>query len=65
MKTKIFGLALMLSLAAVLGACEGGEPGGTTATPAATGEPGRYWVYPCRYYYTCCYTSYYTRGYTY
>jgi hypothetical protein len=41
MKTKIFGLALMLSLAAILGACEGGGEGGggTTSTPAATGEP--------------------------
>ena len=42
MKTKVFGLALMLSLATMLGACEGG--GGPTATPsspAATtgGEP--------------------------
>ncbi|MEH2318464.1 hypothetical protein [Nostoc sp.] len=40
MKTKIFGLALMLSLATMLGACEGGGDGaGTTSTPAATGEP--------------------------
>ncbi len=39
MKTKIFGFALMLSLAAVLGACETGtEPTGTP-TPAAPGEP--------------------------
>ena len=38
MKTKIFGFALMLSLAGFLGACEGTpDPG---ATPAATpGEP--------------------------
>ncbi|MDP5017517.1 MAG: hypothetical protein NWQ43_09490 [Dolichospermum sp.] len=42
MKTKIFGLALMLSLATMLGACDGGgEPAGTTSSPAATtgGEP--------------------------
>ncbi|MEA5617354.1 hypothetical protein VB711_05810 [Cronbergia sp. UHCC 0137] len=43
MKTKILGLALMLSLAAVLGACDGGggAPADTTATPATTpaGEP--------------------------
>ncbi len=39
MRTKIFGFALMLSLAAFLGACEGGGGGGTTTTPAATGEP--------------------------
>ncbi|NJR76548.1 MAG: hypothetical protein HC773_29265 [Scytonema sp. CRU_2_7] len=43
MKTKIFGLALMLSLAATLGACEGdresGGPGGATTSPAPTGEP--------------------------
>ncbi len=39
MKTKIFGLALMLSLAAILGACEGGGGGTGTTTPAATGEP--------------------------
>ena len=42
MKTKVFGLALMLSLATMLGACEGG--GGPTATPSspaatAGGEP--------------------------
>lgn len=38
MKTKIFGLAIVLSLATVLGACEGGtEPSGdATTTPAAT-----------------------------
>ncbi|ABA24215.1 conserved hypothetical protein [Trichormus variabilis ATCC 29413] len=36
MRTKIFGFALMLSLAAFLGACEGG--GGDQTTPA-TGEP--------------------------
>ncbi|MBW4689501.1 hypothetical protein [Nostoc sp. MG11] len=40
MKTKIFGFALMLSLAAILGACEGtNEPAGTTTTPGAPGEP--------------------------
>ena len=42
MKTKIFGLALMLSLATMLGACDGGsQPAGTTSSPAATtgGEP--------------------------
>lgn len=40
MKTKIFGLAVMLSLSAVLGACGGGTPEGTTTTtPAAIGEP--------------------------
>ncbi|MDZ7955449.1 MAG: hypothetical protein RMY16_24250 [Nostoc sp. DedQUE12b] len=40
MKTKIFGFALMLSLAAILGACEGGGGDGAgTSTPAATGEP--------------------------
>ncbi|QYX32720.1 hypothetical protein [Sphaerospermopsis torques-reginae] len=43
MKTKIFGLALMLSLATMLGACESNSgPAGTTTTPAATpaaGEP--------------------------
>jgi hypothetical protein len=42
MKTKVFGLALMLSLATMLGACDGGgEPSGTTTTPPATtgGEP--------------------------
>ncbi|MEY3222755.1 MAG: hypothetical protein RLZZ203_1611 [Cyanobacteriota bacterium] len=55
MKTKVIGLALMLSLATMLGACEGGsEPAATTspaettggepadtgaATPAATGSP--------------------------
>ncbi|MBD2354170.1 hypothetical protein H6G41_05950 [Tolypothrix sp. FACHB-123] len=42
MKTKIFGLALVLSLATFLGACEGGgdtgTPGGATSSPA-TGEP--------------------------
>ncbi|WGV28097.1 hypothetical protein [Halotia branconii] len=38
MKTKILGLALMLSLAAFVGACENtNEPAGTT-TPAP-GEP--------------------------
>lgn len=42
MKTRIFGLAVILSLATILGACEGGGDaggGGTTSTPAATGEP--------------------------
>jgi hypothetical protein len=43
MKTKVFGLALMLSLATMLGACDGGggEPAGTKSSPAATtgGEP--------------------------
>jgi len=39
MKTKIFGLAVMLSLATVLGACDGGSTPTTTTTPAATGEP--------------------------
>ncbi|WYL92945.1 MAG: hypothetical protein HEQ35_02895 [Gloeotrichia echinulata IR180] len=42
MKTRIFGLALLLSLATVLGACEGGggaPEGGTTSAPTATGEP--------------------------
>ncbi|MGJ5632954.1 hypothetical protein [Nostoc sp. CALU 1950] len=38
MKTKIFGFALMLSLAAILGACEGGG-GPSPSTPAPTGEP--------------------------
>jgi hypothetical protein len=39
MKTRIFSLALMLSLATMLGACEGGsQPAGNTTTPAA-GEP--------------------------
>ncbi|BAZ40015.1 hypothetical protein NIES4101_59760 [Calothrix sp. NIES-4101] len=39
MKIKIFGIALVLGLATVLGACEGGDtpPAGTTASP--TGEP--------------------------
>ncbi|MBH8550807.1 hypothetical protein I8751_00050 [Nostocaceae cyanobacterium CENA357] len=38
MRTKILGLALMLSLAAIVGACENtNEPAGTT-TPAP-GEP--------------------------
>jgi len=42
MKTKIFGLAIVLSLATMLGACEGGtEPSGdATTTPAATTTPG-------------------------
>ncbi|MEA5601708.1 hypothetical protein [Nostoc sp. UHCC 0252] len=35
MKTKVFGFALMLSLATILGACDGGG----TPTPSATGEP--------------------------
>ncbi|WP_254445225.1 MULTISPECIES: hypothetical protein [unclassified Anabaena] len=43
MKTKIFGLALMLSLGTLLGACDGGTqpPADTTSSPAATtgGEP--------------------------
>ncbi|TAE58454.1 MAG: hypothetical protein EAZ76_01930 [Nostocales cyanobacterium] len=40
MKTRIFGLALMLSLATMLGACEGGsQPAGTSTTTPATGEP--------------------------
>lgn len=39
MKTKIFGLALMLSMAALLGACEGANDPTTPTTPAATGEP--------------------------
>ncbi len=41
MKTKILGLALMLSLATILGACgDGGDGGGgSPSTPAATGEP--------------------------
>lgn len=42
MKTKIFGFALMLSLAAVLGACDTGtnDPAGTPpATTPAPGEP--------------------------
>ena len=42
MKTKVFGLALVLSLATMLGACEGGGgPTATTSSPAATtgGEP--------------------------
>ncbi len=40
MKTKIFGLAVILSLATILGACEsGGDGTGTTSTPSATGEP--------------------------
>ncbi|MBD2364567.1 MULTISPECIES: hypothetical protein [unclassified Anabaena] len=34
MKTKIFGFALMLTLAGFLGACEGTPD--TTTTPAAT-----------------------------
>lgn len=42
MKTKIFGLAVMLSLAAVLGACEnpGTTPTGTTTTPAEPADTG-------------------------
>ncbi len=51
MKTKILGLALMLSLAAIVGACENtnepagnttpapGEPADTGATPAVTPSP--------------------------
>ncbi|EFA68396.1 hypothetical protein [Cylindrospermopsis raciborskii] len=41
MKTKIFGLAIVLSLATMLGACEGGtEPSGdATTTPTATTTP--------------------------
>ncbi|QNP28867.1 hypothetical protein [Cylindrospermopsis curvispora] len=41
MKTKIFGLAIVLSLATMLGACEGGtEPSGdATTTPATTTTP--------------------------
>ncbi|AFY51128.1 hypothetical protein Nos7524_5411 [Nostoc sp. PCC 7524] len=39
MKTKIFGLAFMLSMAALLGACGGATDPTTTTTPAATGEP--------------------------
>jgi hypothetical protein len=39
MKTKIFGLALMLSLATMLGACES-APTGNTNTPAATPAAG-------------------------
>ncbi|WP_066375872.1 MULTISPECIES: hypothetical protein [unclassified Anabaena] len=38
MKTKIFALAVMLSMATFLGACESGTQTNTT-TPAATGEP--------------------------
>lgn len=38
MKIKVFGFALLLGLATVLGACEGGEAPSTTETPAA-GEP--------------------------
>ncbi|MDJ0737213.1 MAG: hypothetical protein QNJ47_24635 [Nostocaceae cyanobacterium] len=36
MKTKILGFALMISLAATLGACEQGAQEGTTSTPEAT-----------------------------
>ncbi|MBW4613508.1 MAG: hypothetical protein KME21_09520 [Desmonostoc vinosum HA7617-LM4] len=41
MKTKIFGLAIMLSLAAILGACENSttEPGSTTSPAATPAEP--------------------------
>lgn len=41
MKTKIFGLAVMLSLATVLGACDSGttEPTGGATTSPAVGEP--------------------------
>lgn len=41
MKTKILGIALMVSLAAVLGACEGGGGGTGESTPTTTttGEP--------------------------
>jgi hypothetical protein len=37
MKIKIFGFAAMLSLAALLGACDGG--GGGTSEPGATTSP--------------------------
>lgn len=39
MKTKIFGFAVMLSLATLLGACGGGAESTDTSTPAAPGEP--------------------------
>ncbi len=39
MKIKIFGFAAMLSLAALLGACDSGGGGGTTSEPAATTSP--------------------------
>ncbi|MEB3217113.1 MAG: hypothetical protein VKN72_12915 [Nostocales cyanobacterium 94392] len=40
MKTKVFGFALLLGLATILGACEGGQdtPAGTETAPPA-GEP--------------------------
>jgi hypothetical protein len=39
MKIKIFGFAAMLSLAALLGACDSGGGGGTSGEPAATTSP--------------------------
>ncbi|PAX51693.1 hypothetical protein [Brunnivagina elsteri] len=41
MKIRIFGIALALGLATVLGACEGGEtpPAGSTSSPTGAGEP--------------------------
>jgi hypothetical protein len=39
MKIKIFGFAAMLSLAALLGACDSGGGGGTTSEPGATTSP--------------------------
>jgi hypothetical protein len=39
MKIKVFGFALLLGLATVLGACEGAEETPTTDTPPAAGEP--------------------------
>lgn len=38
MKTKIFGLAVILSLATIIGACENGGGGAGTVTPSP-GEP--------------------------
>ncbi|MBE9214359.1 hypothetical protein IQ247_17065 [Plectonema cf. radiosum LEGE 06105] len=40
MKTKVFGFALLLGLATIIGACEGGgDTPSTTDTPPAAGEP--------------------------
>jgi hypothetical protein len=39
MKTKLFGLALVLSLSAVVGACAGGNQPTDTSTPADTTSP--------------------------
>ncbi|MEA5597275.1 hypothetical protein [Rivularia sp. UHCC 0363] len=40
MKTKVFGFALLLGLATILGACEGAQDTpSTTETAPAVGEP--------------------------